>query len=162
MTTLTALETETPRRVRRERRRGWRMPANTLYVGRPTKFGNPFTAPTEDADGRHAAAVWFDRLLFARAAGQLLPNNELAEQYPSDDVIRRVLAGANLACWCPLDESCHADTLLWIANTPPVCDLIERDNDNTFSREDAKTRLEVCDLVIPSQIINDRSNLIAR
>lgn len=30
--------------------------------------------------------------------------------------IRAGLAGKNLACWCPLDEPCHADVLLEIAN----------------------------------------------
>lgn len=30
--------------------------------------------------------------------------------------IRAGLAGKNLACWCPLDQPCHADVLLEIAN----------------------------------------------
>lgn len=162
MTTFLDLETEAPRRVRRERRRGWRMPANTLYVGRPTRFGNPFTAPAEDPNGNRAAAVWFDRLLFARAAGQLSPNNELAEQYPSDELIRMKLAGANLACWCPLDEPCHADTLLWIANSAPDCDTLKRDNDNTSSRENAKTRLLVPVLAIPFQAFDSRPDTMVR
>jgi hypothetical protein len=29
---------------------------------------------------------------------------------------RRDLKGKNLACWCPLDQPCHADILLRIAN----------------------------------------------
>lgn len=29
-------------RIQRKRIKGWRMPANAKYVGRPTKFGNPF------------------------------------------------------------------------------------------------------------------------
>ena len=32
------------------------------------------------------------------------------------DTIRRELAGRDLACWCPLDQPCHADVLLEIAN----------------------------------------------
>ncbi|WP_269076435.1 DUF4326 domain-containing protein [Sphingobium cupriresistens] len=28
------------------------------------------------------------------------------------------LRGKNLACWCPLDQPCHADVLLEIANAP--------------------------------------------
>jgi hypothetical protein len=37
---------------------------------------------------------------------------------PSDVTadIREKLAGHNLACWCPLDQPCHADVLLEIAN----------------------------------------------
>ena len=32
--------------------------------------------------------------------------------------VRRALAGRDLACWCPLDEPCHADVLLRVANAP--------------------------------------------
>jgi hypothetical protein len=32
------------------------------------------------------------------------------------DDVRRDLAGKDLACWCPLDQPCHADVLLEIAN----------------------------------------------
>lgn len=31
-----------PIRVQRCRTKGWRLPDNTLYVGRPTRWGNPF------------------------------------------------------------------------------------------------------------------------
>lgn len=31
-----------PVRIQRKRTKGWKMPANTVYVGRPTKWGNPF------------------------------------------------------------------------------------------------------------------------
>jgi hypothetical protein len=36
--------------------------------------------------------------------------------YPSLDEIRAELAGRDLACWCPLDQPCHADVLLELAN----------------------------------------------
>lgn len=35
---------------------------------------------------------------------------------PSIDDIRTELRGKNLACFCPLDQPCHADVLLEIAN----------------------------------------------
>ena len=31
------------KRIQRKRTKGWKMPENTKYVGRPTKWGNPFT-----------------------------------------------------------------------------------------------------------------------
>lgn len=31
-----------PQRIRRSREKGWKMPDGTVYVGRPTKWGNPF------------------------------------------------------------------------------------------------------------------------
>jgi hypothetical protein len=35
---------------------------------------------------------------------------------PRIDAIRAALAGRDLACWCPLDQPCHADVLLALAN----------------------------------------------
>jgi len=35
-------ESTEPRRIQRKRTKGWRMPPNTVYVGRPTVWGNPF------------------------------------------------------------------------------------------------------------------------
>lgn len=35
---------------------------------------------------------------------------------PTIDAIRAELGGKNLACFCPLDEPCHADVLLELAN----------------------------------------------
>jgi Domain of unknown function (DUF4326) len=34
--------TERPKRIQRKRTKGWKMPPNTVYVGRPTRLGNPF------------------------------------------------------------------------------------------------------------------------
>ena len=31
-----------PRRIQRKRTKGWRMPEGAVYVGRPTKWGNPY------------------------------------------------------------------------------------------------------------------------
>jgi hypothetical protein len=33
------------------------------------------------------------------------------------------LRGRDLACWCPLDEPCHADVLLEIVNAQQVTEL---------------------------------------
>jgi len=30
--------------------------------------------------------------------------------------VQRELRGKDLACWCPLDQPCHADILLEVAN----------------------------------------------
>jgi hypothetical protein len=32
----------TPVRIQRKRVKGWKVPGNTVYVGRPTKWGSPF------------------------------------------------------------------------------------------------------------------------
>lgn len=38
--------------------------------------------------------------------------------YITVELVRRELAGQDLACWCRLEEPCHVDTLLWAANAP--------------------------------------------
>lgn len=41
-------------------------------------------------------------------------------EYITPDVVRRDLAGKDLACWCSLAEPCHADVLLSIANSKEI------------------------------------------
>ncbi|MBI3962590.1 MAG: DUF4326 domain-containing protein [Deinococcus sp.] len=92
-----------------------------IYVGRPTRWGNPFDLgkwylgwggmtwtidQTKDDRRRYAAkqAVRFYR-------------RWIATQKRSENLIP-LLGGHDLACWCPLDQPCHADVLLEIANAP--------------------------------------------
>ena len=116
-------EHSAPHRVQLSRRKGWRKPPNTVVVARPSKWGNPFTvsaaidsglAETE-REGR-AVAVEAFRAWLRGGAG-------VAGWSPASDAHRlRILAelpelaGKNLACWCPLDQPCHADVLLELAN----------------------------------------------
>jgi hypothetical protein len=48
---------------------------------------------------------------------------ELYEQHLADNFserdIRHCLHDKDLACWCALDQPCHADVLLRIANSRP-------------------------------------------
>ena len=90
-------DSKMPKRIQRKRTKGWRMPHNTVYVGRPTKWGNPY-----------------------RIGDMGLTQEAVIEAY--ENYLRRVLVaypdfldklkGKDLACWCPLDKSCHADVLL--------------------------------------------------
>lgn len=74
------------------------MPANTIYVGRPSRWGNPWKVQSncsrEEAIRRYEASLTPEFI----------------------ETTRRELRGKNLACWCPLDGPCHADVLLRIAN----------------------------------------------
>lgn len=90
-----------PKRIQRKRTKGWRMPPNTVYVGRPTKWGNPFIAENPE---EHAEVV---------AAYQEWMNSLIARGYNHDF---NELRGKDLACWCPPDRPCHADVLLKLAN----------------------------------------------
>lgn len=94
-----------PDRIQLSRRKGWRMPADTVKVDRSSRFGNPFQAG-QDGDGGRAYLVQLFREYLARP--------EQAELVAD---IKITLRGKHLACWCPLDgQPCHADVLLEIAN----------------------------------------------
>jgi hypothetical protein len=40
-----------PKRIQRERTKGWRMPQGAIYVGRPSKWGNTWKVDDIVADG---------------------------------------------------------------------------------------------------------------
>lgn len=98
-----------PQRLRLSRRRGARLVSPdsrpVVNVTRSTKWGNPFRLPEKPTEQERAQVV-------ARFARELRAG-KLA--FTVDDV-RRELRGRHLACWCSLDERCHADVLLEIAN----------------------------------------------
>jgi hypothetical protein len=91
-----------PKRIQRKRTKGWRMPPNTVIVTRPGRFGNHPAARLK-LDGQMAVDAfrcWVDTQAF--------------DAWKED--ARRTLRGKNLACWCPIDQPCHADVLLELAN----------------------------------------------
>lgn len=70
-----------------------------VYIGRPTKWGNPYR---EGPDGTREEVI-------AKFEAYLRMNPALME------AAKRELAGKDLLCWCaPLP--CHGDVLLRIAN----------------------------------------------
>jgi len=77
------------------------MPPNTVYVGRPTKWGNPYKL-TDRAATVKAYEIW------------------LRERLREDPHFLDELKGKDLACWCPLVDkngkpvSCHADIIIKI------------------------------------------------
>ena len=101
-----------PRRIQRKRSAGWRMPEGAVYVGRPTKWGNPFM-PQRDSDYCPKA----QSMLLEWAADVYRDWLQLPEQAELVTAIRTELRGKDLACWCPVGQSCHADVLLEIANS---------------------------------------------
>lgn len=97
------------------------MPASVIYVGRPTKWGNPFQATRWG----HAKSVILHKRWLAGDLGAFTLERmgfHPAEIDALDRLRSRVLtdlhqlAGHNLACWCPLNSDwCHAETLLQLA-----------------------------------------------
>jgi len=90
---------ERPIRIQRKRTKGWKMPANTVYVGRGSAWGNPYKI--SPLTTREMAVNGYRHDC----------NNFIAQSK-----IKRELRGKNLACWCRIDQPCHADVLLEIAN----------------------------------------------
>ncbi len=90
------------------------MPEGAVYVGRPTRWGNPFRVGPQDDYLKDFGVLTAQQAvdLFTLHIGPMgnfeYENETLAEL--------RSLAGRDLACWCPLDSPCHADVLLAIAN----------------------------------------------
>lgn len=104
-----------PKRVQLRRTLGWRKPEGAIVVARPSKWGNPYpVAQTigelftrDDAvrlfrDDLLNGEAWFDGHRFSMV------------EITVDDVAE--LRGHDLACWCPLDQPCHADVLMEVAN----------------------------------------------
>jgi hypothetical protein len=72
--------------------------AHDVYIGRPSKWGNPFVigrAGTRDD-------------VIARYEAWLLEQPELVDALPE-------LAGKTLGCWCA-PRACHGDVLARLAN----------------------------------------------
>jgi len=93
-----------PKRVQRKRTKGYKMPKGAVYVGRPTKFANPYKVDTQlPKTVRYKAAVD----IFRTFAELMLK---------SDPHWLDPLKGKDLACWCAPDLPCHVDVLLELAN----------------------------------------------
>ena len=98
-----------PKRVQLRRTKGWRMPPNTVRVCRPTKWGNPYRVGDYD---------WRKLCFIETRAEAVRLYVERGCADAAAEAARALLRGKNLACWCPLDQPCHADVLLDIANAP--------------------------------------------
>lgn len=89
-----------PKRIQRKRTKGWRMPEGAVYVGRPTAWGNRFRID----EGFSRESVIREYREFLNSDWAIIAT------------IQARLRGKDLTCWCPLDQPCHADVLLEIAN----------------------------------------------
>lgn len=106
-----------PLRIQRTRKKGEgylfpegkRNDLPIVYVGRGSKYGNPFKVGEIAYDNDEEVLTQQEAVdLFEHYAKVLKP--EIAE------MAKLELKGKNLACWCSHDKPCHADVLLKIAN----------------------------------------------
>ena len=86
------------------------MPPNTIYVGRPTVWGNPFTAHDKEWNGEKIEPKTLVMLYEIMWVELKLNDPKLFKE------AMKQLRGKNLACWCKPKDDCHADVLLRLAN----------------------------------------------
>jgi len=91
-----------PERIQRKRTKGWRMPEGAVYVGRPAEWSNPYRIGDPGIPDAETAVRLFKR--------------NFDEGLWWAGFVVEALAGRDLACWCPLNQPCHADVLLDLAN----------------------------------------------
>ena len=98
------------------------MPPNTVKVDRTTLFGNPFLV--RDYGHDRAIALYRDWITGKALKQSRLPAPMHLLKHRRQQVLMALptLRGRNLACWCPLPrdaepDSCHAETLLQLANS---------------------------------------------
>jgi hypothetical protein len=110
--------TPTPKRIQRKRTKGWKMPEGAIYVGRPTKWGNPFREG-DRLDRRDRDLLTAERALelFQFTTCPIEDKPGFVTDFELNEIDIRPLRGHDLACWCPLDQPCHADVLLELANS---------------------------------------------
>jgi hypothetical protein len=88
------------------------MPPNTTYVGRPSKWGNPYKVGDKIDYGSIKISP---ELAVALYKVEVLTSIERDPEWWNIEELR----GKNLCCWCALDQPCHADVLLKMANPNP-------------------------------------------
>lgn len=95
-----------PKRVQMTRNKPWRKDnPDAVIVARPTIWANPFRVGGDFTPNRDSAVKMFEKEIERRGPAEI-------------KAIKSCLKGKDLACWCPLDQPCHADVLLRIANEP--------------------------------------------
>lgn len=131
MATGKVIQEAMPQRIQRRRTKGWRMPENTVCVTRPGRWGNParigdyFMVGDPGGHSGWLRMSWCktskeyadSRFTFIDSAATAVAMfRKLAPTYYKAAELAQ-LRGKNLACWCALDQPCHADVLLELANS---------------------------------------------
>lgn len=96
-----------PKRIQLSRQKGYKKPESAVVVTRQSKhWGNPFNVKEY---GQNGAVERFYRWL--RGENNLFPEQRKLILDNIDSLEEK-----DLACFCGLDEPCHADLLLQLAN----------------------------------------------
>lgn len=115
------------KRVQRQRVKGKPgMPPNTLYVGRPTKYGNRYRVAwsgngpkrwgVEDTKTGHFVIPNMGRMaahltcIDSYRAEMLIVKQEDPERYA--ELMESLKGYDSIACWCGVKTPCHGDVLI--------------------------------------------------
>jgi hypothetical protein len=106
-----------PQRIQRKRVGGSRMPKGAVYVGRGSKWGNRFKIEQTGPSSWRCVDLQTDEVAMTANTKRAAASASVAlfSEYFDGDASE--LAGKDLACWCPLDQPCHADVLIRLANS---------------------------------------------
>lgn len=91
------------------------MPGEAVYVGRPSKWGNPFALSEW---GEVAAEMYEDWLAYGGTVPYPHPGQSAELSVRRERILEDIgeIRGKDLVCWCEWAAPCHADVLLEIAN----------------------------------------------
>jgi len=127
------------KRIQRKRTKGWKMPENAIYVGRPTKWGNPFKLspsgfvmlldPRDGKWNKWSVTRNHDLQTIVNIYETWINGTIIFPEWMKPPDISE-LKGKDLACWCPIIHKnkyvpCHADILLSLANDIPIKNIID-------------------------------------
>lgn len=104
-----------PKRIQFQRKKGFRLPENCVRVSRPSRWGNPYKIGDKKEYRTASGAVLVDRLMTRDEVLREFENC-LQDNLRRDNTILEPLRGKDLACFCRLQDDCHADILLKYAN----------------------------------------------
>lgn len=118
-------------RIQRKRTKGFRTPKNTVFAGRPSKWGNPFVLEKGKiyivGKGSKVFLCEGDIDKVLRLYESCLTGYMVHGEYHIEadrlqlllPLVRRMkklnlseLKGKNISCWCPLDSPCHVDVII--------------------------------------------------
>lgn len=116
--TVERLQALIPHRVQLSRRKGWRMPPNTVSIARPHRWGNIFRVGSTGWIPVDSTGVWSKEPHAPLTREQAVQCFQFSAEFQlrADPHYFDDLRGRNVACFCRLDQACHGDVILELAN----------------------------------------------